>query len=66
MRPTDRDYCVSTIAVLHEQRRQALSILDDMAMRLDELDETLLYAYAQKEDEEIDELVDVELESDED
>ena len=58
MRTTDRDYCVSTIAVLHEQRRQALSILDDMAMRLDELDETLLYAYSRKEDEEIDELAD--------
>jgi hypothetical protein len=58
MRPTDRDYCVSTIAVLQEHRRQALSILDDMAMRLDELDETLLYAYAQKEDEEAEEAAD--------
>ena len=57
MRSTDRDYCVSTIAVLQEQRRVALSILDDMAMRLDELDETLLYAYDQKEDEQIDELM---------
>jgi len=57
MRTTDRDYCVSTIAVLQEQRRVALSILDDMAMRLDELDETLLYAYDQKEDEQIDELM---------
>ena len=57
MRPTDRDYCVSTIAVLQDQLRMIQSVASDMAMRLDELDETLLYAYAQKEDEEIDELM---------
>lgn len=56
MRPTDRDYCVSTIAVLQEQLRVINRFADLMAMRLDELDETLLYAYGQKEDEEIDEL----------
>jgi hypothetical protein len=57
MRSTDRDFIVSTLSVLQEQRRQATSILDDMNLRLDELDETLLYAYIQKEDEEIDELM---------
>ena len=57
MRPTDRDYCVSTIAVLQEQLRMIQSVASDMAMRLDELDETLLYAYDQKEDEHIDELM---------
>jgi hypothetical protein len=57
MRTTDRDYCVSTIAVLQDQLRMIQVVASDMAMRLDELDETLLYAYAQKEDEELDELM---------
>ena len=58
MRPTDRDYCVSTIAVLQDQLRMIQDVASDMTMRLDELDETLLYAYSQKEDEEINELAD--------
>jgi hypothetical protein len=57
MRPTDRDYCVSTIAVLQDQLRMIQDVASDMTMRLDELDETLLYAYAQKEDEQLDELM---------
>ena len=57
MRSTDRDYCVSTIAVLQDQLRIVTGVVADMAMRLDELDDTLLYAYAQKEDEETDELM---------
>jgi len=57
MRPTDRDYCVSTIAVLQDQLRMIQSVASDMAMRLDELDESFLYAYGQKEDEELDELM---------
>jgi hypothetical protein len=57
MRPTDRDYCVSTIAVLQDQLRMIQDIASDMTMRLDELDETLLYLYGQKEDKEIDELM---------
>ena len=57
MRPTDRDYCASTIAILQNQLRMITGVVDDMTMRLDELDETLLYAYAQNEDEEIDELM---------
>jgi hypothetical protein len=32
-------------------------VASDMTMRLDELDETLLYLYGQKEDEELDELM---------
>lgn len=57
MRPTDRDYCASTIAVLQHQLSMIQDIASDMTMRLDELDETLLYTYAQKEDEELDELM---------
>ena len=57
MRPTDRDYCASTIAILQNQLRMITGVVADMTMRLDELDETLLYAYAQNEDEEIDELM---------
>jgi uncharacterized protein YecA (UPF0149 family) len=57
MRPTDRDYCVSTIAVLQDQLRMIQDVASDMTMRLDELDETLLYLYGQKEDEELDELM---------
>jgi hypothetical protein len=57
MRPTDRDYCVSTIAILQEQLRIINRTADVMAMRLDELDETLLFTYGQKEDEELDELM---------
>lgn len=57
MRPTDRDYCVSTIAILQNQLRMITAVVSDMTMRLDELDDTLLYAYAQKEDEETDELM---------
>ena len=56
MRAFNRDYYVSCISVLQEQRKMIFTLADDMAMRLDELDETLLYAYAQKEDKEIDEL----------
>ena len=57
MRPTDRDYCASAIAILQNQLRMIQDVASDMTMRLDELDETLLYAYAQNEDEELDELM---------
>jgi hypothetical protein len=44
MRPYDRDYYVSTISVLQEQRRLIQSIADDMNMRLDELQEMFVMA----------------------
>lgn len=44
MRSSDRSFIVSTLSVLQEQRRQSMSILDDMNLRLDEL-EDFLYDY---------------------
>lgn len=50
MRPTDRDFIVSTLSVLQEQRRNVLSILYDMRMRLDELEDQLLFSMDQQEE----------------
>ena len=50
MRPTDRDFIVSTLSVLQEQRRNVLSILDDMNLRLDELEDQLIFSMDQQEE----------------
>ena len=50
MRSTDRDFIVSTLSVLQEQRRNVLSILDDMNLRLDELEDQLIFAMDQREE----------------
>ena len=50
MRPTDRDFIVSSLSVLQEQRRLALSILDDMNLRLDELEDQLIFSMDQQEE----------------
>ena len=57
MRPTDRDFIVSTLSVLQEQRRMAMSILDDMSMRIDELWDQLIFSMDQKENNEYDTLI---------
>ena len=50
MRSFNRDYYVSCISVLHEQRKMIFTLADDMAMRLDELEYRLLAAADQEED----------------
>jgi hypothetical protein len=57
MRPTDRDFIVSTLSVLQEQRRMALSILDDMNLRLDELEDQLIFGMDQQEGNNYDTLI---------
>ena len=57
MRPTDRDFIVSSLSVLQEQRRLALSILDDMNLRLDELEDQLLFGMDQREENYYDTLI---------
>ena len=57
MRPTDRDFIVSSLSVLQEQRRLALSILDDMNLRLDELEDQLIFSMDQQEDNNYDALL---------
>jgi len=50
MRPYDRDYYMSSLSVLQEQRRMIQSIADDMCMRLDELQDVIVMAAEQEED----------------
>jgi hypothetical protein len=57
MRPTDRDFIVSTLSVLHEHRRNVLSILDDMSLRLEELEDQLIFSMDQKESNAYDTLI---------
>jgi len=38
-----RDYYVSTLAVLHSQRRSIARILEDMSLRLSELEDDLIH-----------------------
>lgn len=57
MRPTDRDFIVSTLSVLHEHRRNVLSILDDMSLRLEELEDQLIFSMDQKENNTYDTLI---------
>jgi hypothetical protein len=38
MRPYDRDYFMSSFSVLMHQRRHILMTLDDMAMRIEEME----------------------------
>jgi len=58
MRSTDRDYYMSTISVLQEQRRMIQSISDDMCMRLEEIEGMLAMQFDQKEDETFDLMID--------
>jgi hypothetical protein len=57
MRPGDRDFIVSTLSVLHEQRRNVLSILDDMSLRLEELEDQLIFGMDQREENNYDTLM---------
>lgn len=57
MRPIDRDFIVSTLSVLHEQRRSVLSLLDDMSLRLEELEDQLIFSMDQKENNAYDTLI---------
>jgi hypothetical protein len=57
MRPFDRDFYMSTISVLQEQRRIIQSIADDMCMRLDELQDVLATEADQEEDRNYDTLL---------
>jgi hypothetical protein len=38
MRSTNRDYFMSSFSILMHQRRHILSTLDDMAMRIEEME----------------------------
>jgi hypothetical protein len=57
MRPTDRDFIVSTLSVIQEQRRQVISVLDDMNMRIDELEDQLIFSMDQQENDNYDTLI---------
>ena len=57
MRSTDRDFIMSTLSVLQEQRRNALSILDDMSLRLEELEDQLIFIMDQQESNNYDTLI---------
>lgn len=58
MRSTDRDYFMSTISVLQYQRLLIQSIADDLCIRLDELEHQIAMQFEQKEDEDLDFIVD--------
>jgi len=58
MRSTDRDYFMSTLAVLQNQRRMIQSISDDMYMRIEEMEDMIAMQFDQKEDESIDLMID--------
>ena len=49
MHKYDRDFVVSTLSILQEQRRKAMSAIDDMDLRLDELEE-FLYSLMDEQD----------------
>jgi hypothetical protein len=58
MRSTDRDYFMSSLAVLQSQRRMIQSISDDMYMRLEEMEDMIAMMYDQQEDNNFDLMVD--------
>ncbi len=58
MRSTDRDYFMSSLAVLQSQRRMIQSISDDMYMRLEEMEDMIAMMYDQQEDQNFDLMVD--------
>jgi hypothetical protein len=58
MRSTDRDYYMSTLAVLQSQRRMIQSISDDMYIRIEEMEDMIAMQFDQKEDETFDLMID--------
>jgi|688.fasta_scaffold125272_3 hypothetical protein len=58
MRSTDRDYFMSTLAVLQSQRLMIQSISDDMSMRIEEMEDMIAMMYDQQEDQNFDLMVD--------
>ena len=58
MRSTDRDYFLSTLSVLHSQRHSIIRTLQDMNMRLEELEESLIMMFNQQEENSIDMMLD--------
>jgi hypothetical protein len=57
MRSYDRDFYISTVSVLQEQRRLIQSIADDMSMRLDELQDAMIMQADQEEDRNYEDLL---------
>ena len=57
MRSTDRDYFMSSFSILMHQRRHILSTLDDMAMRIEEMEEQFVTMCDQQESAKYDTLV---------
>jgi hypothetical protein len=57
MRPYDRDYFMSSFSVLMHQRRHILMMLDDMAMRIEEMEMQFALMCDQQEDNKVDTLV---------
>lgn len=58
MRSTDRDYFMSTLAVLQGQRIVIARILQDMELRIEEMEDHIAMMYDQQEDESIDLMID--------
>jgi len=57
MRSYDRDFYISTVSVLQEQRRLIQRIADDMSMRLDELQDSMIMQADQEEDRNYEDLL---------
>ena len=57
MRSYDREFYISTVSVLQEQRRLIQSIADDMSMRLDELQDAMIMQADQEEDRNYEDLL---------
>lgn len=57
MRPYDRDYFMSSFSVLMHQRRHILMTLDDMAMRIEEMEMQFALMCDQQESDKVDTLV---------
>lgn len=54
MRPTDRDYYMSCFSILMHQRRTIVDTLEDMAMRIEEMEAQFVAMCDQQEKEGID------------
>ena len=57
MRSTNRDYFMSSFSILMHQRRHILSTLDDMAMRIEEMEMQFALMCDQQESDKYDTLV---------
>ena len=57
MRPYDRDYFMSCFSILMHERRSIINILDDMAMRIEEMEMEFALMCDQQESESIDSLL---------